>query len=387
MGCVALVATAGIVFMTTRDGADDSCESRAARSASVRCAEPTNATVEAAEAGGRRANDVTTTTAKPSTTAEPSTTAAPTTTIPAPADPKAPAIIVLRGEDVPNPFVTTHDGGYLMFASNAISRPGNLPLRWSRDLITWEYRGDVMPQLPAWTEPGATWAPDVRKVGDDWVLWFTARLRGTSDPAMQCIGWATASRPEGPYLAAPEPSICQRERLGSIDPRTFLDVAGNLWIHWKSDDNADTDGDTTTSIYAQRLAPDGHTLVGQSNRILEVTQAWEGRIIEAPQMVYAPDGRLWLFYSGNWFNQPDYGLGVARCETPAGPCTKPFAGPWLSSNAQGEGPGEASLFTSRYGRLWIAYHPHAVDYRTFTPRPVALAPVAFDDAGPFLARP
>ena len=104
-------------------------------------------------------------------------------------------------------------------------------------------------------------------------------------------------------------------------------------------------------------------------------------------MVYAPNTKLWLFYSGNWFNQSDYGLGVASCETPAGPCTKPFDGPWLSSNGQGEGPGESSLFTSLNGRLWIAYHPHAVDYRTFTPRPVALAPVAFDDVGPFLARP
>ena len=77
-------------------------------------------------------------------------------------------------------------------------------------------------------------------------------------------------------MAAPEPSICRRDRLGSIDPRTFLDMEGDLWIHWKSDDNADTEGSSTTSIYASRLAPDGRTLVGEPSRILEVTQSWEG---------------------------------------------------------------------------------------------------------------
>ena len=120
-------------------------------------------------------------------------------------------------------------------------------------------------------------------------------------------------------------------------------------------------------------------------RILEADQPWEGRIVEAPQMVRV-DGRYWLFYSGNWFNQPGYGIGVAECAGPFGPCRKHLRGPWLGSNAQGAGPGEGSLFHDERG-WWIVYGPWAVEFTASTPRPAALAHVAFGSSGPYLARP
>jgi beta-xylosidase len=95
----------------------------------------------------------------------------------------------------------------------------------------------------------------------------------------------------------------------------------------------------------------------------------------------------WLFYSGNWFNQPAYAIGAARCEGPAGPCTKPFDRPFLETNAQGAGPGEGSLFVDADGALWMVYSPWAVDYETYTPRPVALARIGLDPIGPYLAAP
>jgi hypothetical protein len=96
------------------------------------------------------------------------------------------------------------------------------------------------------------------------------------------------------------------------------------------------------------------------------------------------DGQYWLFYSGNWFNQPGYALGIARCDGPLGPCTKPADQPWLASNAQGMGPGEASLFVDDAG-WWIVYSPTAVLDPNGTPRPVALAAVDFGPDGPYLA--
>jgi GH43 family beta-xylosidase len=242
-----------------------------------------------------------------------------------------------------------------------------------------------MPVLPAWVDAGFTWAPDVRRIDDRYVMWFTARLKGY-DPPTQCIGVAVSDDPFGPFVGEPEPRICQLERRGSIDARSYEAPDGQLWLHWKSDDNADVDGTTKASIYAARLAPDGIELDSEWTEILTADQPWEGRIVEAPQLV-AGGGRLWLFYSANWFNQPAYGIGVAECETPAGPCTKPLDRAWLGSNAQGFGPGEASLFTDDDGRMWIVYAPWAVQFETKTPRPVALAHVAFDDNIPYLARP
>jgi hypothetical protein len=97
------------------------------------------------------------------------------------------------------------------------------------------------------------------------------------------------------------------------------------------------------------------------------------------------NGNYWVFYSGNWFNEPYYAIGVAECRGPAGPCSKPSR-PFLASNAQGQGPGESSLFTGRNG-LWIVYSPWAIHYRTDTPRPVALAHIAFNASGPYLTAP
>ena len=117
---------------------------------------------------------------------------------------------------------------------------------------------------------------------------------------------------------------------------------------WKSEDNANPgvpgpDQNGPTGIYAQSLSADGRSLLGQPVKILSPIQPWEGTIVEAPDMIEAW-GTYWLFYSGNWFNQPDYGIGVTACQTPFGPCADVNPTPLLGSNLQGEGPGEASLF-------------------------------------------
>jgi beta-xylosidase len=300
----------------------------------------------------------------------------------------APAAIVTPDDDVPNPFVLVDDGRYFLYATHTGGLSPNVPVRVSDDRYTWSEPTDALPNLPDWVAEGFTWAPDVLRVGDSsYVMWFTAGLRD-SGPAgahpIMCIGVAVSASPTGPFEPVGDgPRICQRERRGSIDPRSFRSRDGRLWLHWKSDDNADVDGDTRSSIYGQELAADGVNLIGQPQRILEVDSPWEGRIVEAPHMVDA-DGDHWLFYSGNWFNQPGYALGIARCDGPLGPCTKPSDQPWLASNAQGMGPGEASLFVDSAG-WWIVYSPTAVLDPNGTPRPVALAAVDFGPDGPYLA--
>ena len=304
------------------------------------------------------------------------------------ADPAAPARIITPNEDVPNPFVLYEDGTYYLYASQQRVFTPNIPLRVGTRLGEWEQVRDAMPVIPSWAVLGFTWAPDVRRFGDRYVMWFTAAVqngRRDGPRATECIGVAVADSPLGPFVpVGDKPAICQLDRWGSIDPRTFVDDTGDVWLHWKSDDNADVKGTSHSSIYAQRLTADGLHLKGEAVRILEADQRWEGRIVEAPQLVEV-DGRYWLFYSGNWFNQPVYGIGVAECDGPAGPCRKPHDGPWLGSNRQGAGPGESSLFQDGHG-WWIVYGPWAVVHDDPTPRPVALAHVGFSKDGPYVAR-
>ena len=322
------------------------------------------------------------------TTAARAPRATTTTTLPAPADPAAPATIIDPSIDSPNPFVLVEGGQYLHYASQVAVGRENIQVRVGRALSALGPVRDAMPEPPRWVVPGSTWAPDVRHVGTRYVMWFTAATepgRVDGGARTQCIGWAVSRSPLGPFTGgATTPSICQRDRWGSIDPRTFRDDDGKLWLQWKSDDNAQVGADSHSSIYSQRLAADGATLTGHPVRILEADQPWEGRIVEAPQMVEV-GGRHWLFYSGNWFNQPAYAIGVAECDGPTGPCRKPSDHPWLASNAQGEGPGEGSLFHDA-GGWWTVYGPDRVGFNVQTVRPTALARVAFGPGGPYLAR-
>jgi beta-xylosidase len=314
--------------------------------------------------------------------------ATPRSTLPKAADPARPATVITPGQDAPNPFALRVGTTTYLYSSQMEWYGDNIQVRTGPDLRHLGPPTDAMPKLPAWVWPGFTWAPDVRRVGGQYVMWFTAgtlRSRPDAPRPTECIGVATSASPTGPFVGVgSKPVICQYERWGSIDPRTFVDADGTRWLHWKSDDNAETEGTTHASIYAQRLAADGMTLLGRPTRILEADQAWEGRIVEAPQLVRARD-RYWLFYSGNWFNQPGYGIGVAECSGPAGPCRKRLRAPWLGSNAQGAGPGESSLFRDAAG-WWILYGPWAVDFQASTPRPVAVAPVDFGPDGPYLSR-
>ena len=160
---------------------------------------------------------------------------------------------------------------------------------------------------------------------------------------------------------------------------------------WKSEDNANPDvpgpdQNGRTGLYAQDLSPDGRTLRGRPVKVLGPTQPWEGTIIEAPDMVEAW-GTYWLFFSGNWYNSPSYGIGVAACRTPFGPCVDADPVPFLSSNTQGEGPGEESLFRSGSG-VYLVYNPfRANDPGPVIPRPAVMTRLGFTPQGPYLAPP
>lgn len=324
----------------------------------------------------------------------------PTTTAPPAADPAAPALIVTPGRDLPDPFVLPVPGGYVLYASQDGFFTPPVQLATSSDLTSWGPAQPAMTTEPPWATFGFTWSPDVRKVAGRYVLYYDA----LASPALyqapgqtglaavaQCIGTATATSPFGPFEPQAHPLVCQFDHHGAIDPRTFRAPGGALWLDWKSDDNAGqgADPEAVTHLFAQRLSPDGLQLVGAPSQLMAADAPWQdgGRLVEAPDMVYA-EGVYWLFYSGGWYNEPGYGMGVARCAGPAGPCTDlSVGGPWLGSNAQGQGPGEGSLFEDTAGRTWLVYSPWYAGEPGESVRPVAMARVAFGPLGPYLARP
>jgi hypothetical protein len=302
-------------------------------------------------------------------------------------DPAAPARVILTGPDPTDPFMMKIGGRYYLYTSEGTSFM-NVPLRIGARPGRWSTPIDVLPVLPAWATGGLTWAPDVQRVSGGWALYFTSLVKGI-DPETHCIGSAFARSPSGPFVPTASPLVCQLNHRGSIDARAFIAPGNQLVLLWKSEDNANPsvpgpDQDGPTGIYAQRLSPDGHKLLGQPVKILGPSEPWEGTIVEAPDMVEAW-GTYWLFFSGNWYSSASYGIGAAACQSPFGPCTDPDPAPLIGSNQQGAGPGEESLFTDG-GSTYILYNPfHANDPGPVIPRPVVIARLGFTPRGPYLA--
>lgn len=122
-----------------------------------------------------------------------------------------------------------------------------------------------------------------------------------------------------------------------------------------------------TPVYAQPLSPDGLSLVGERQVVLENDRDWEGHLIEGVWVV-PHAGRYYLFYAANDFSTEHYGIGVAIADAPLGPYRKVGDGPLLRSTAQWAGPGHPSVAPGLEGeqRLFLhAFFPGTAGYNVF----------------------
>ena len=121
-----------------------------------------------------------------------------------------------------------------------------------------------------------------------------------------------------------------------------------------------------TPIHAQRLSTDGRSLVGEEKIVLSNDLDWEGHLIEGP-FVTKQNGRYWMFYAGNDFSTPAYGIGVAVAEHPFGPYEK-RPEPLLKSARDWWAPGHASVAPGTDGRPQLFFHaffPGKCGYNAF----------------------
>jgi hypothetical protein len=181
------------------------------------------------------------------------------------------------------------------------------------------------------------------------------RDRRTAAFAAAIVGWANGRRP--------------MERFFLMQP--LIEAALDNWarvrrvlIDWEK--AADIVEAMRTPIHAQRLAADGQSLEGPETIVLANDLDWEGHLIEGP-FVTRQDGRYWLFYAGNDFSTPAYGIGVAVADHPLGPYRKRET-PLLQSNSAWWAPGHASVAPGLDGRPHLFFHaffPGKCGYNAF----------------------
>jgi len=308
------------------------------------------------------------------------------------------AFVPVLESDFPDPVVVESGGAFVAYSTN--SAGVNLPLSESSDLVSWRTVEDprrpgrpldAMPVLATWVVEGRTWAPEVMKVGDRWLLYYTAHDRATD---LQCVGVAAAGGPRGPFVdRSTRPLICQTDLGGTIDAHPFRDADGQLYLYYKNDGN-NPRVLKPSQIWVRRLSPDGQRPVGDAVPLVRNDRHWEWRVVEAPSMVRAPNGYV-LFFSANHFGWEadqrfsNYAVGYAWCEGPMGPCTDAPENPILASRFDREtgclsGPGHPTIFKAS-GRDYIAFHAWAATpdcRKAADERYLYVAPLRWTDGKP-----
>jgi len=151
---------------------------------------------------------------------------------------------------------------------------------------------------------------------------------------------------------------------------TLIEAVLDVWEHAKSvlseiPEAAMIVDAMTTPIHAQRIGDDGE-LIGTDSLVLANDLAWEGHLIEGP-WVTRQEGRYWLFYAGNDFGTPAYGIGVAVADHPLGPYVKQVE-PLLKTTRSWWAPGHASVAPGLDGKPQLFFHaflPGTGGYNTF----------------------
>lgn len=339
-----------------------------------------------------------------------------------------------------DPWVFNENGTYyLVVTSN--DAPFSFPILRSDNLYDWRMVSAVFApgEKPLWAldEPGKSdfWAPEIHKLGDRFVLCFSARARNKE----MVIGLATGPSPEGPFSVAPTPLLTGNV----IDAHLFVDDDGSVFLFWKSDNNdrwprllmellrrhpklintifPRTEDRRTvqlllalwpwardwepierffvlqimieaarqdyssliarlsrfarshseyekevsalvealhTPVHGQRLNSESLALEDEEFEVIRNDLEWEGHLIEGMCMT-KQEGRYFLFYSGNDFSTPEYGVGYAVAPTPRGPFAKVRPCPILTSTEEWWGPGHPSIAPGLDGGPVLFIHAYS----------------------------
>jgi hypothetical protein len=135
-----------------------------------------------------------------------------------------------------------------------------------------------------------------------------------------------------------------------------------------------------TPVRAQRISDDGMSFIGEPTIVLANDLDWEGHLIEGP-WVTRQQGRYWLFYAGNDFCTPNYGIGYAVADHPLGPYVK-RPEPLLKSTSEWWAPGHASVAPGLDDEPQLFFHaffPGTGGYNAF--RALLTARLRFGDKG------
>ena len=263
-----------------------------------------------------------------------------------------------------DPFITTDSGRYYFMRTLG----DRLEIRTTRHLaelasgasrVIWRARASG----PA---SKSIWAPELHRIGGRWYVYFTGAERGHDDDAHRHIYVLEADGPDPMTARWTERGALPTDHSG-IDPTVF-NIGDRLYFMYSA-----YVGDESRLVIAPMRDPVSFS--GPQVEIGRPTRPWEmfgGRkILEGPEFLQGPTGKLFISYSASACWADEYALGLLSAAAGADPLdpkswTKSQAVVFgMSKDAGVYAPGHNAFFKSPDGREdWIVYHANAgPDYR------------------------
>ncbi|MGH3750065.1 MAG: family 43 glycosylhydrolase, partial [Micromonosporaceae bacterium] len=278
--------------------------------------------------------------------------------------------------DFPDPsIIRGRDGYWYAYSTRTRLNPGgtprNLPMMKSRDLVSWEYIGDVFDDSnrPSWFDAGSTtWGPSIEYIDGRYVMYFVGvDIPGHAKPN-KSLGVATAPTPAGPWTdsGAPliEPQFYQRPPQNELRHRSLIapdgvqGADGRRYLYY---------GGFNGGIFGVPLNDNGTVVDGDAVQLVDDAH------FEGPYVVRRKDW-YYMFVSSNHCCTggpvAGYTGWAVRSRNPLGPFkdhqglpakgTYPGGAPVSFANGNRfVSPGVNTLTTDLSGQDWMVYH--AVD--------------------------
>lgn len=298
-----------------------------------------------------------------------------------------------RGEVADPSIVRGDDGYFYVFAT------GGIMLR-SEDACTFEVVTNSVIPTPTWWQdlyPNASgfaiWAPDVIKIEDKWIYYYSLSAWG------KCcgVGYAVSDTIDGPYEDKGKLfDLNEIEIQNCIDPHVFIDDDGSIYMSVGS----------FQGLYLLELTDDGMGLFGgveyqRDNKTLIAGKAggWDGSTYEGSYII-KKDGYYYYFGSaGTCCEQGNstYRVYVGKSDNIRGPYkdSKGFSMTMSGSGSTyGElvlwagmsdekdvvGTGHNSILRDDKGDYWIYYHAYS-SKDNFITRHLFLDKLEWNDKG------
>lgn len=260
-----------------------------------------------------------------------------------------------------DPYILLDGDTYYAYGTHA---DNGIEYYTSKDLLHWQAGGLALNKRNT-TETQWFWAPEVYRMGDHYVMYYSA-----NEHLFAAIG----DSPKGPFKQTGGymlQSLIGEEKC--IDSSMFIDTDGSIYLFFVRF----TDGNC---IWMCELEADGITpKQGTLRHCISVTATWEnklGRVCEGP-FVLKRNNLYYLTYSANDFRSHDYGVGFARSRSLTTAWTKYTQNPILQRKEGLFGTGHHSFFTDKNGQLRVVFHAHDSETEVY-PRGMYIGTAAFD---------